>query len=373
MDYLRYYIGPVCVAIGALGFYLGADWVWLGFATYFLLASADIFLPRDTKKRNIVNPRLADVPLYCHFVLIIAMYVLFTLFAKEGNLTEFQIAGAILSLGWLSAVPNLPVQHEFMHRKGLIPRLCTFILGGLYGDPIKGIAHVHGHHLDFGTSADTDQARRGETMYTFPFRASWGSYSHAWRAEKRRLQNKSLPILSIENLCVRAIIFEIVLFSTIAFVAGAMATTIALIGIVIAKILVEAFNYYQHYGLVRSENESYDRRHLWNHLQPAARSVAFEITNHSDHHMDTFKPFYKLSPDTDGPQMPSIFLCFMAGLIPPLWFRYIAMPKLKQWDQQYATPEEKRLAMKANEQANWPKWLEDQASLESQRDPAGNQ
>ena len=31
--------------------------------------------------------------------------------------------------------------------------------------------------------------------------------------------------------------------------------------------------------------------------------------------------------------MPSLFLCFATGLIPPVWFRYIAQPRLKDWDE----------------------------------------
>ena len=58
----------------------------------------------------------------------------------------------------------------------------------------------------------------------------------------------------------------------------------------------------------------------------------------------------------DDPQMPSIFLC---GLIPPLWFKYIAKPKLKEWDLNYATASEKELARAANKEAGWPDWLAD--------------
>lgn len=57
--------------------------------------------------------------------------------------------------------------------------------------------------------------------------------------------------------------------------------------------------------------------------------------------------------------MPSIFLCFLCGLIPPLWFKYIAKPKLKDWDLNYATDSEKKLARAANKKAGWPDWLAD--------------
>jgi hypothetical protein len=55
--------------------------------------------------------------------------------------------------------------------------------------------------------------------------------------------------------------------------------------------------------------------------------------------------------------MPSLFLCFVTGLVPPIWFKYIAKPRLKHWDFNHATAEEKELAREANKKAGWPDWL----------------
>lgn len=63
LDYLRYYLGPLSVAVGLMGFALGDAWVWLGFGTYFVLAVFDILLPRDLAERHMNNPLLADLPL----------------------------------------------------------------------------------------------------------------------------------------------------------------------------------------------------------------------------------------------------------------------------------------------------------------------
>jgi hypothetical protein len=131
---------------------------------------------------------------------------------------------------------------------------------------------------------------------------------------------------------------------------------IALLGMVTAKLLVEMFNYYQHYGLVRVIGSNYGKQHLWNHLTPVSRMLAFEITNHNDHHMDSYLPFYRLQPKLDGPQMPSILLCFLTGLVPPVWFKYIAKPRLKRWDLEQASDEERELARSANREAGWPDW-----------------
>lgn len=361
LDYLRYYLGPCCVGIGILGFLAGGSWLWLGFSTYFVLAVADILLPRDIAVRTVKQPLWADLSLYLHAGLLPILYVAFTVRAMTdggvGSWSGFQIAGAIISLGWLSAVPNLPIQHELLHRRNRLARLAAFTLGGLYGDPLRNVAHTQNHHLNLGTPADTDTARRGETMYTFPWRASLGSYKEALESEKARLDRLEASFWHPANRWLQGVAFLVGLFATIALVAGAGAAFVAFAGIVVAKVLVEAFNYYQHYGLVRVPGTPYDRRHLWNHLQPVARAVAVEITNHSDHHMDSYRPFYRLEPDVDGPQMPSIFLCFMLGLFPPLWFRFVAKPRLEAWDKHFATEGERELARQANAAAGWPDWL----------------
>jgi hypothetical protein len=154
-----------------------------------------------------------------------------------------------------------------------------------------------------------------------------------------------------------AAVLGVIIVSTI--LGGFVATLVIGSGIVASRFLVEMFNYYQHYGLVRVVGTAYDRRHLWNHLSPVSRLLGFEITNHSDHHMDAFVPYYRLQPDPAGPQMPSIFICFLAGLLPPIWFRWIAMPRLAHWDARFASEEERRLARAANRRAGWPSWLED--------------
>jgi hypothetical protein len=54
--------------------------------------------------------------------------------------------------------------------------------------------------------------------------------------------------------------------------------------------------------------------------------------------------------------MPSVFICFLAALIPPLWDGVIIKPALKRWDLEFATAEERAIALKQNQAAGWPDW-----------------
>ncbi|MGH7803418.1 MAG: xylene monooxygenase, partial [Candidatus Binatia bacterium] len=113
----------------------------------------------------------------------------------------------------------------------------------------------------------------------------------------------------------------------------------------------------QHYGLLRVEGTPILPHHSWNHLTLLDRALAYEITTHSEHHLDPTAPFHRLKPHPEAPQMPSIIYCFVLSLIPPLWDRLIAMPRLRDWDLHFASLGERKLGLTANARAGWPSWL----------------
>lgn len=74
--------------------------------------------------------------------------------------------------------------------------------------------------------------------------------------------------------------------------------------------------------------------------------MTFEITNHAGHHLDPYVPYHDLKPDRQAVQLPSVFLCFISALVPPVWHRFIIKPALKQWDLTKASAAERALARK---------------------------
>jgi hypothetical protein len=66
--------------------------------------------------------------------------------------------------------------------------------------------------------------------------------------------------------------------------------------------------------------------------------------------------YYKLVPHKEAILMPSVFVCFLSALIPPLWHEVIIKPALKRWDAEFATQEELAIARKQNAAAGWPDW-----------------
>lgn len=363
LDTLRYWIAPATTACGVMGFVVGGGAVWMGIATFPVLLFFDVILPRDESRRTSVSAPLADLALHLNVVLVVALYAAFAYSVSIGSNPLSgadalgQIVGSLLTLGWLGAVPNLPVAHELMHRRHWLPRRMAQLASTFYGDPNRDVGHIRTHHIHLDTANDSDTPRRGETIYAFVLRATMGSYEDAVRSEADALRRNGRSAWSWRNRLWQQIVLLAAVPALVGISAGWMAAAVCVSAILMSKALVEAFNYFQHYGLVRVEGAPVSLHHAWNHLGPIVRPLGVEITNHIHHHLDSYRRFYDLPPEPKAPQMPSLFICFLVGLVPPLWNRLIAQPRCKDWDERFASPAERKLAMRANERAGWPLWV----------------
>jgi hypothetical protein len=365
MDTLRYYIIPLITLTAVVGFGLGGEWVWLGAATFPVLAVFDILLPNDYKPRNIAFPWLADLALYLQLPLMIALYTFFIIGVRSGGINLLslpQAVGCFLSIMWISMVPTLPVAHEFLHRRHWFPRRVAQILCTFFGDPNRDIGHNISHHIWLDTPKDSDTPRRGQTMYAFSVQATLGAYKDAIRHEAETLRRQGLSPWNWRNRNYQEVLLLAALLGIVWGFAGPLAALVTFLSEATCKFALEALNYFQHYGLVREEGAPVQIHHTWNHMGSILRPAGCEITNHINHHMDGFTPFYNLQPEPNSPQMPSLFICVILGIIPPLWFNLVAKPRLKDWDLRCANLRERELARAANKKAGWPLWMDEEAS-----------
>jgi hypothetical protein len=374
MDFLRYYLATVVVAIAVVGLALGDGWVWLGIATFPVLLALDIFLKKDLRKRNISNNLLADVPLYLHLPLMVTLWALFIVRLGEWSngdvsdpVTGLMVLGMALSVGWLGAVPTVPVTHELMHRRHWFPVAVSKVMGTVYLDPNRDVGHKLTHHLFLCTPADSDTPHRGQTIYAFMWQASYGAYKDAVVSSLNSLRKRDLSIFHWKNSLYVEFGLLASLMAVIYLAAGASGLAVAFATMFFSKLLLEGLNFLQHYGLVRVPGTPIRYYHAWNHLGRIIRPLGMEITNHMNHHFDSKYKFHELEPRPDGAQMPSALLCFVCALVPPVWSSYIAKPLLKDWDTRFATPEEQLLAMQANRRAGWPEWVHPQVPSTSAR------
>lgn len=357
-DYLKFWLIPNgIVAAGIAGFVLGGDWVWLGIATFPLLAFVDSLLPRNMKPRRMSNAFLSTVPVWLAAIGSLAIYFFAAHHIATNELTVSQIVGSIASLMWISVVPGGPAAHELWHRRhkpsrilGQISQICMF-------DGIRDIGHVVGHHIDVCTPEDGDTAPRGQTLYWFALHELYVSFSIGFRLENRALKKRGLSFWNWRNRTWSWVAVQVAFQGLIFLVGGWPGVALTVTGMLAARLWIESFNYFQHYGLIRVPGAKVGNRHVWNHMSELSRIVSFEITNHAGHHQDSYVPYQKLVPHKDQIPMPSLFTCFFVALIPPLWHRRIVMPALKRWDLEYANAEERQLAREQNRQAGWPDWI----------------
>ncbi len=368
VDYLRYYVVSLMMVAGIAGFMMGGYWMWAGIGTYAVLFVLALLAGPDHRLRSIKHPWLADIPLYLHMLLLMALYAVFAwrvgtdVGVAPGWPMVVALVGGIASLVWLSVAPNVPVAHELMHRRDIFSRGLAKLMCAFFADPHRDIPHTDTHHLHFDTPEDADTAYRGENVYSFMWRCTKHNYKTLWANERKSRLATGTPFFSVKNTVLWEVGLTLAIPLCAALIGGWFAAFLVFVAQIISKFALEALNYLQHYGLVRVPGSAVEVQHTWNHLNWWDRVVGYEITNHIDHHRDGFLRFDQLRPHPDAPQMPNIFVCAISAFIPPLWFKAIAMPRLKNWDLRFASASERTLAREANRRAGWPDWLADDRS-----------
>jgi p-cymene monooxygenase len=358
MDYGRYYLGPLLQLAAIASFMVGGAWVWVGIATLPVFGIIDSLLPNDFAHRKITNRAVADIPAWMSSLLGPVVYIA-AAFWVAGNIGApvWQYVGVILSCAWLSVVPIVPATHELYHQRGKLQRLVGRYCQICYLDCTREIAHVVGHHIHVATDKDGDTAPRGTSLYSFSAKAVVHSTKEAWLTEADNLEKMGKMRWGPSHRLWRAILIQVAFQCILYSIGGWTAVGVALAGMIGARFWIESFNYFQHYGLIRTHDGAIHRRHVWNHLKPFSRILGFEITNHADHHTNSYAAYYELKPDEKWIPMPSVFICFFSALIPPVWHNLIIKPALKRWDNELATPEELVIAKEQNRRAGWPDWF----------------
>ena len=115
------------------------------------------------------------------------------------------------------------------------------------------------------------------------------------------------------------------------------------------KIMLEGVNYMEHYGLIREEGAHILPKHSWNTNRRISSFFLYNLTRHSSHHENTQLEYWELKAYPNAPEMPLGYLsCVYLVLFTPWIYHRIMAPKLKDWDLNYANPEERSLAMAQN-------------------------
>lgn len=360
-EYLKYYLSPLTQVLAAVGFLLGGDYVWIALAWFPLFAVIDGLMKPDFTTRRMRNRTAAYIPVWLSTLMGPILYVALAWSLSHHELTTLQIIGATLGTAWLSVLPLVPAAHELYHARGKIGKTVGRYAQVCYLDSTRMEAHVVGHHIDVGTPEDSDTAARGETLYTFAPKAVIKTTIQSQKFISDALVKKGYGRWSIRHALWRALLALGLFLGLLYSLGGTQAVIVSLCAMTIARFWIETFNYFQHYGQVRLPGTPIEKRHVWNHFAPLGRLLAFEITNHADHHLNSYQSFYTLVPHKESVRMPSVFVCFFAALVPPIWFSMIIKPALREWDLKWANAEERALAAEQNRRAGWEDWFNEPA------------
>jgi alkane 1-monooxygenase len=252
----------------------------------------------------------------------------------------FELWGAIVATAFMYG-GNTVVAHEFMHRREGWSNGVAWALLVLTGDAQFVLAHVHGHHINVGTPVDAATARRGESLYRFFLRSTRGQYAESFALEARRLQGRGALSRVLGNRVLWGVAGSLALAAATGALLGVRAGLSVLGVMVLAKLLLEAINYIQHYGLVRIPGERVLPRHSWDCVGRGAGYILFGLSLHADHHANPVKPLWLLAPSTGSPRLKhGYMLTLVLAFVPSVWFRYMKKP-LADWDETMASPLER--------------------------------
>jgi len=385
--YLRYFLMPLILIASTVGFLWGGGWMWTGFVlSLVLVVGGDAVAGDDLEAPAYRHEWLLDLSLYSVLPLLLTMLaVLAWMCGASGDALGLgalvqswlgwdmqaaraatgaaDLVGAVLSAGLVGATAATNVGHELTHRtRDPLARGVGRWLLAFSCDASFSIEHVYGHHATLGTARDPATARRGENAWVFVLRSVVGQSRSAWQLEKERLAKKGISVWSWRSRMPRGIAMSAAYFLGFYLLGGWTGVLVFLGTTIWARSLLEFVNYLEHYGLVRVPNTRVKPHHSWNSNKRVSAFMLYNLTRHSHHHAQSYQPFWNLRP---FPQAPTLDYGYLTSIIlsmfPPLWHR-LMIPKLKQWDERYATPEERALAAAQNAASGLPALMQGAAA-----------
>ena len=182
--------------------------------------------------------------------------------------------------------------HEMMHRRPRWVRRGARVLLMLVFSDLFYLSHGSGHHRHLGTHKDPSTARSGELYSKFLRRSlitQWQlAREHYPKAFRRGLVIQGLLLLSF------------------GMVFGVLAALAWLYLSAVAVRLLEAVNYFQHYGLTEEGGQAVHT--AWHCDRALSFFLFLGLTRHADHHRRPNVSFTDLEPEPSGPHLPAGYL-----------------------------------------------------------------
>lgn len=365
----RYLIVPLSSLVTVLGIFLGGLYSWAGvvlFGIYTVVDTLTKNIHLRAEKDDVGNSYGIKVFQYLVMYVMLPVFILIQLvlawrlyqytsgyviethtvsgISYELGISTLNIVGATISAA-LWAGLGIIYGHELSHNKKqgfFVSRLIMALSGASHFT----YAHVYNHHLDLGHEDDPATAPRGRNVYSHTWLSHAGQSKFSFDLEKAKLDKQGKPFLSFSNKWLLGYFYS--LPSVILFVwAGGLIGLLALIIVwSLANFLLEALNFMGHYGLIRKDGPV-EHRHSWDNDSVFTSWFFIEIGRQCDHHVRGETYFWELD-DVGGPNYGiGYFSLFVLTLFPPIFRKYV-QKHLDNWDEKYASQEERAIALRFN-------------------------
>jgi alkane 1-monooxygenase len=228
------------------------------------------------------------------------------LFAAGQGFFSLDMAMAFLLVGGSSGF-SIITAHELIHRRNRFEQglgrllLCSVLYEHFFTE------HLRGHHVLVGRPEDPATARFGESYEDFFRRTLPAQLRSAWRLEKRRLGDPEMKLLDrrmLRHRVLHGLVLEWGLALAILAAFGFAAFAAFVLQAFAAVRLLEAVNYFEHWGLVRAGArvepvDSWDT-HSW-----FTYYGLVGLSRHADHHAAPARPYQQLRVREEAPILPS--------------------------------------------------------------------
>jgi alkane 1-monooxygenase len=206
-------------------------------------------------------------------------------------------------VGTSSGTSGIVVAHELIHRDAKLQRVLGHLL--LYSVCYDHfvIAHQRGHHHHLGMPEDIATAYFGESFAAYWRRVSKGYFHYAWRSELERLGigQQFWQAGLLQNQVLHGLAAECALVFAIAAFYGGLAAFMFLYQAFAAVRILEAVNYFQHWGLGEGR---FGRTYGWVTSSWLSRYALIGLSNHIGHHLNAKSRYHEIAFSDHGPALP---------------------------------------------------------------------
>ena len=314
------------------------------FFLYVLVPILEQILPLSSYNLKKAEKELAkessffDLTLYLLVPLHLFVIYSFLITVSSAAISALDLTACVLMMGTILGVNGINVGHELGHKTNHPFKM--FLAHVMLTTSIQNhfvTYHNSGHHRDIGTPEDFSSAKQGDNFYYFALRSQIGGYFKTWKLESKRLtalgKNKLINPMIIYTL------IPLLFLTTIYFFFNFNTMLIYGITGIYGISVLEAQNYFAHYGLRRKkqENGRYEKvqpKHSWNSDHLIGRVLLFELTRHSDHHHMGAKPFQLLESKKDSPLLPfgypmMLMLSYFPFIFKPIMKKHLNLYGIK--------------------------------------------